>query len=67
MPSNVIQELEIFNITEGIESSSETGSTSTNSSGRGKMKRLSRSGRPAKIPRTISEELDTSTDSEPDE
>lgn len=65
MPIDIIQELEIFNFQEELESS-DIGSTSTKSSGRGKIKRLSRSGRTAKIPRTISEELETSTDSEPD-
>ncbi|KAJ6634109.1 hypothetical protein Bhyg_17618 [Pseudolycoriella hygida] len=64
LPSSIVQELEIFNFQEEVESLSDTGSISTNSSGRGKMKRLSRSGRPAKIPRTISEGLETTTDSE---
>lgn len=64
--SSIVQELEIFTFQEGIESS-DTASTSTNSSGRvgrGKVKRSNRSGRPAKIPRTISEE--TFTDGESD-
>lgn len=65
IPSSVVQELEIFTFQDGIESLSDTGSTSTNSSrqgGRGKVKRLSHSGRPAKIPKTISEGTETSSD-----
>lgn len=63
VPSDVIQELEIFDFQE-VDSLSDTGSTSTDSSVRGKVKRCSRSVRPVKIPRTISEELETSTNSD---
>lgn len=65
MPSSVVSELEIFTFQAGVESSSDTGSTSTNSSGhvgRGKIKKLSRGGRPAKIPKTISEGSESSSD-----
>ncbi len=65
--SNIAQELEIFDFQKSLSYTGSTSSTSTNSSGRGKKKRFSRSGRPAKIPRTISEEVETSTGSESDE
>lgn len=64
VPSNVNQELEIFDYQEGVESFSDTGSTSTNSSGRSRVKKSSRSGHTVKIPRTISEELGSSSDSD---
>lgn len=65
--SSSVNELEIFTYNEGVESSSDTGSTSTNSSrqgSRGKIKKLSVGGRPAKIPKTISERSDSSFDSD---
>lgn len=65
IPSSVVNEFEIFTFQEGVETWSDTGSTSTNSSrrgGRGKVKKLSRPGRPAKIPKTISEGSETSSD-----
>lgn len=65
IPSSVVSELEIFTFQSGVESTSDTGSTSTNSSrqgGRGKVKRLSLGGRSAKIPKTISEASESSSD-----
>lgn len=65
IPSSVVNELEIFTFQDGVESSSDTGSTSTSSSrlmGRGKFKRLASGGRLPKIPKTILEGSDSSSD-----
>lgn len=53
--SQAIQDLEIFNFQEGIESSTETESTTTSSTVRSKVKNLRASGYGMKIPKTITE------------